>query len=296
MTGKELSLALAFLLACHSEQEDSPSPDDTDHQEPIDSEAPLGGLTILEATIVSFDDDFRSWAQIWGPYDQALEDPVWGASWEYVSVTLLADGDCALEDTFPSNFCEPTCGNDQWCGEDGECLTLPSNAHAGTIEVEGLLAPFSLEPTDFGWYTSDDQLPVNLVNSGAVVTATAAGGETAAFVVSATAPASLDEPIDCDIELQAGQDLQLSWTPAYDGSRIRWEMIAVYHAGNGPMVICEVDEGLGSLTVPAAVIDSYLPHRTPAETLQLTRFAREQVALDSGGAFWLELASMHACW
>jgi hypothetical protein len=50
------------------------------------------------------------------------------------------------------------------------------------------------------------------------------------------------------------------------------------------------------LVVPAAIIDACLPHRTPAETFQLTRFERAEANLDGERSFLLELGSMRACW
>ncbi|MBT3223374.1 MAG: hypothetical protein HN348_30245, partial [Proteobacteria bacterium] len=158
------SLCWLALFSCDTPPVDDTKPNDTD-ETPIAFEGPVGGLTVLEAVIDNYD-GYRSWTQLWGPYDGAAQDPVWGASWEYLSVNLFTAGDCALEDTFPANFCDPSCDNDQWCAEDGTCIALPDLAPAGKIEVEGLAAPFSMEPTDLGWYLSDDKLPDDVFEPG----------------------------------------------------------------------------------------------------------------------------------
>ncbi len=292
LTSTWLLPVVLALVGCPPVSGDDDDSADTD-QEPL-APGHLGGLDLLEIVREDTGDSMIS-TRIWGLHDPPAPDDRWYGGWAWVTEILADYGDCLLIDTLPAHTCEPACTSEQFCAAEG-CVDWPELVTAGAIEVTGLTEDLLFVPTDLGWYTLDGELPDDLHEPGATVTMEAEGGEVPAFEASAVAPADLGPTLDCDSPLEAGQDFVISWTPTPGSFRVRLEVIAVYHAGNGPMLLCDVDDAAGTLVVPTDVVDVWLPYRTPAETFQVTRYAQAEGSVGDGRSVVLGIGAQRACW
>jgi hypothetical protein len=163
-------------------------------------------------------------------------------------------GSCVLFES-DLGFCQDPC--DGVCTSAGVCLPFPEQLSAGTLTVDGLSAPVEIAPESGNYYsyyaTSLTATP------GASITASASGDDIAAFEVAATAPAPLEIPGLADLELTAGSDLVIEWTPSDTDSRIRLNLRSDT-AGHGQyapaLILCDVAD-TGSLTVPQSLIDPF---------------------------------------
>jgi hypothetical protein len=245
-----------------------------------------GGLQLIE---YGGDPASSTAAWAWGPYDRPMVGQVFGVVWSFHWEISLTEGECGFLSAMVEGTCEPGCADTQYCSHEDVCEEWPTYAPAGAWTLEGLTGTLEFTLTDRGEYLATD-FPDDLFDPGATVTLNAAGGQTPAFAVSAVAPAAPSEDPDPDLAWTPGEPLEITWTPGEDGAQVRWEMISLMHAGNGPMVVCESDDD-GVIVVPGAITAVYEPWRTEWETWQITRFRRGDAALDDGGAFGLELAT-----
>jgi hypothetical protein len=276
----------------------TPHPDSgaRDDSVPADTAAPLdglrGGVQLLEMQSDQAEGVSPA-AWVWGLYDRPMVGQIFGVVWSFHWEIALEEGECAFVDVMREGTCDPACATDQYCSREDRCEPWPTFAPAGDLTLSGLTEPLTLTPTERGEYLAVD-LPDDLFDPGAAVTLRAEGGATPAFEVAATAPAPGAESPDCGLAWTAGEPLTITWTPGSDDARVRWEMISLMHAGNGPLVLCESDDD-GSIVVPGAITAAYEPWRTDWETWQLSRFGRGEVALSDGGSVALELAAQRVC-
>ena len=281
-------LVVLLLAACRPTPPlDSAGPGDS---APDDTAAPpdglRGGLQLLE---YGGDPASSTAAWAWGPYDRPMVGQIFGVVWSFHWEISLSEGECWFVSAMLEGTCDPGCADTHYCSQEGACEPWPVYAPAGAWALEGLVGTLEFTLTERGEYLATD-FPDDLFDAGATVTLEAGGGATPAFRVSAVAPAPPAEDPDPGLTWTPGEPLVVAWTPQEDGARVRWEMISLMHAGNGPMVVCESDDD-GEIVVPGPVTAAYEPWRTEWETWQITRFRRGEVALDDGGTFALELAA-----
>ncbi|MFH1463991.1 MAG: hypothetical protein ABIO70_06380 [Pseudomonadota bacterium] len=290
-------LALLLLPACHpTAPVDSAPPGDSapSDSSPDDTAAPVaglrGGLQLLE-----FGGDAAgstaAWA--WGPYDRPMVGQIFGVVWSFRWEVTLSEGECDFVSVMEEGTCDPACADTQYCSHEDACEPWPVYAPAGAWSLDGLTGELEFILTERGEYLADG-FPDDLFDAGATVTLEAAGGQTPAFAVSAVAPVALAEDPACDLSWVPGEPIEVTWSPGDTDARVRWEMISLMHAGNGPQVVCESDDD-GLIVVPGGITAAYEPWRTEWETWQITRFRRGEVSLDDGGAFGLELAAQRMC-
>jgi hypothetical protein len=171
----------------------------------------------------------------------------------------MAIGACRLLEYQPAFCTSCTAG---LCVADEVCAPYPLFTTVGTLTVTGLAAPITIEPDAYRWYSATG-LPADLFAPDAVITAGATGGEViGAFTLTAGGATALvtDTIGDDQITLTPGTDFAFSWAPADVGARVRLTLNA-NNAGHGApfaaMIVCEVDDAAGGLTVPAAIIDAF---------------------------------------
>jgi hypothetical protein len=79
-----------------------------------------------------------------------------------------------------------------------------------------------------------------------------------AFAIETRAVSELEAPGIDDVVLEPGEDLQISWTPADEESRVRLVLESDQHGQFSPTVIeCDVVDGAGSITVPGDMVESF---------------------------------------
>jgi hypothetical protein len=287
-----LTIATLLLLAC--------TPDPGDSAPGQDSEAPVsdpgvtGAIPLIELERLDSPSALGLYAYGWGPMDRVPAWQRWGELWEYMGEVLEEQGECALVDSMVAAYCPDGCGDDEYCAPGGVCEPWWSQLDPGALRVEGPSLGLDYQLVS-GLLSPDGEREDDPLKEGEAVTLTAAGAELPAFETSATVPAQLVSTLDCEAPLATGQDYAVGWDPAGGESTVTLEIIAVYHAGNGLMIRCDSPDD-GEILIPAALIDAYLPHRTPAEVLQITRWNEGLAELGQDRAFALRVGTQQACY
>lgn len=306
-----LSSLLSLLGAggCDAGEGDSSPDDDTDADSDVDtdvdtdtdSDVSIGRIAVVER--YRQDHDSREGVvSIWGPLDAAWEEGIVG-DWVFgcgdttgdVGVWRVArtEGDCQLVVLDPcSADCDPPCSFDTYCLDDGTCADAPRFADAGTLTLEGLAVPVSIEPATHR-YPELWGLPEDLFDPGDPVALQASGGALAGFEAESTGVSPLDATLPCEDVPEAGKDLVLQWTPSgVPGARIRWEMTQDVHLFQGPRIRCETQD-VGSLILPADLVDAYLHGKM--HTLTLTRYTLDLAEVPGAGRIAFEVGASVSC-
>ncbi len=288
------TVILPFLLlsACPHPGADSAAPRDSD---PITGDpGVVGAIPLFEIELLGDPGAVMASTYGWGPMDRVPSWQRWGELWEFSGEVLVEEGECALVDSWVAAYCPGGCDDDEYCAPTDLCEPWWSQLDPGQLSLEAPSYAIEYQLVS-GLLSPGDGTPGDLFEPGDELTLTATGAETAAFTTSAVAPASLDSTLDCEAELVSGQALELAWEPVSAPGTVTLEIIAVYHAGNGPMIRCDSPDD-GSIVIPADIVDGYLPHQTPAEVLQITRWTQGLADLGDERAFALRLGSQQACY
>jgi len=278
--------------------DDDTTPGDDDTGPPED--ALLGRIQVLEVyeqNHVESSGTIPTWGPMNTPWDEGIvgdwiiscsnqtgDTGVW-------RITQVVD-DCILAVKVACGAgCKPSCDFDEYCSNAGVCVDAPHFTDAGTLVIDGLTSPITLEPS--GHYPPSYGLPDDLFDDGDPITLTASGGGHPAFTAAATGVESLSATLPCEDPPTAGQDLTITWTPSSTpGAHIRWEMTQDVHLNQGPRIRCEFED-TGSLTVPAQLIDDYLYGMK--HFLTLTRYTDDVVDLPGAGQVAFEVGSAVTC-
>jgi hypothetical protein len=170
----------------------------------------------------------------------------------------MREGACRLL-TFEAAFCEPFCNG--VCVDENVCEPFPTWVSAGDVVVTGLKAPLRLEADQtLGFYNPTSfPIPEDLFDAGDPISATAEGDVVPAFTLAAQGVAPLESEVGPDLVMVDGQDLEVTWTPAGGGDRIRLTLNSPNQGHGLPyrgIIECEGDD-TGSLIVPRALIDTF---------------------------------------
>ena len=290
-------LLLAVLLGCPTGGDDDSNDDDTADDDTADDDSDeggvVGGVQVMEMVTDNPPGGTSPSMWVWGIFDRPMVGQILGVVAEMMWEPTIVEGDCVYLEAMIPGFCDPPCEFEDYCTPDGVCEPWPSYRQAGVMTLEGLTETLTLTPHESGFYLATD-LPADLFETGATVTLLAEGGETPAFEIATLAPPPLEPGLDCQPDLPQGHDLVVTWDADGGDATIRWEMISAFHAGDGPMVLCETEDD-GELVVPAALIDAYLPDRSVYETFQLSRLRQAYAAVDHGNRVGLEVATRRIC-
>lgn len=181
---------------------------------------------------------------------------------------ILNDGDCR---TYKIGGCS-----------SGDCRA-PELVDGGRVRIEGLpqAVDMSFLP-QFGSYSDpvvDDGM---FLRAGMVAKVTGLGG---GRVPPFESQIDVPTPIVPTSTLESGiaSGLEVSWTPAGDGSRVKLLLNVVPASGDGGTITCYVDEALGRYRLPDAAIALLPP---PPHTLQLevNRYRLVEVPIGAGGS------------
>ncbi len=259
------------------------------------SDAPVGVLRVDELQIDDGSQDAYAQAWAWGILDRPFPDGFYaeystgytGQLW----APMVVEGTCMMVAPTQGGSCDPACSEDEICGLDDQCQPRPQWAPAGDIDISGLTVPAMISPVGTGAYQTSI-LPAGSLEAGATVTAVAAGDQTPAFTLEATAPTPLEPALPCDQSID--ETFSLGWTPGDGDAVVRLQVDSALHAANGPALICETEDD-GSLEIPTAVLEAYLPYHGALSLWQLMRLERSEVELEDGRRIQLELRSVRGC-
>ncbi len=275
---------------------------DDDSGDDDGAEGPVGRVAVLEIHTLGETPVDEGSVVVWGPLDEPWENG-WLGDWNFgcsegegdkgVWRVTQTSADCVLAILQAcGQGCDPDCPPDEYCTSGGECVPTPSFAESGTITIDGLTQPVSLEPSAWG-YPPPWDLPADLFAAGDPVTLGSAGGATPALSAAVAGAEPLVAALPCDDPPPTDQDLVITWTPGTSPSaRIRWEMTQDVHLFQGPRIRCETDDD-GELTVPAAMIAAYM--NGMKHFLTLTRVEGEVAEVGGGNVVAFEVGSRVTC-
>lgn len=252
------ALLLASLLACVV------APDDTAASS-RDSVGDSGSDTVADPATVplagacDLADDFGGFAVTALDDESAVEgavaDSVVPAD---VLVEVAAEGGCRMLRR-DNPFCDPACDPGEACTFENTCVAWPANQDLGTVTIDGLLEPVSMEPVFPGNLYYDTELPHPALLPGELVTLSMPGGVYGPIELYGVGV----EPLDATglaWTLGAGTDLDLTW-PAPGGPVVRSEIVVSLsidqHGVSPSRLECALDDD-GAAAVPATLIDALL--------------------------------------
>jgi hypothetical protein len=165
---------------------------------------------------------------------------------------------CKLE-TPSVPFCEEGCGADV-CAADNKCLPYPTGHSVGAVTLKGVKLADGGTDLTLREIAKAYQPPAGTAiayppfAATDTVTLTAAGGDYAAFELSAKGVAPLAFT-STDFELDEDKALELTWDAAPDpkASNMYIKLDISHHGGAKGLIECNVDD-TGSLTIPAELI------------------------------------------
>jgi hypothetical protein len=171
----------------------------------------------------------------------------------------LEEGDCVF--LYPKDlFCDPACTSGTTCDETGNCVPYPRNISVGTLRLEGLSAPVSMDPivpSLIYFFTGD--LPHPGFNTGDRIELYASGvDDYAAFSMLAYGVSPL-EVSQTEMALIADQPSSLSWTPSASEieQRIRVQVSIANHGGIPARIECDTLDN-GTLELPSSLVNALL--------------------------------------
>jgi hypothetical protein len=214
----------------------------------------LGGVEVIEAwtvTDLGAGPTPQRWADLRARFYQDHE-PRWHHE-------VMQAGACRMV-SYAAASCDPAC-LDGRCVATNVCEPYPVEISAGRLTVSGLATTVEIDPVDT-LYVLGQQLPAELFADGATITASVAGAALPALSLTTTGVPALQPGLTGDVVAAGrGQDLTLTWTPSTDPSaRVRLTYNANNRGHGAPydaIITCEVADADGTLTVPAAMMDTF---------------------------------------
>lgn len=156
-------------------------------------------------------------------------------------------------------LCDPKCPTGQTCVEGGTCVASPTVKSVGSVTVKGVKTAageteFVMEPASSGSYSPDPELAYPPFEKGANVEISAAGGEYAAFSLSAKGIEPLaDLPTSVAIETGKAASIQWNTAGANATSTIEISLDISQHGGTKGVINCSVADN-GAFDIPATLI------------------------------------------
>lgn len=179
-------------------------------------------------------------------------------------------------------FCEDPCGPGDLCNHDGTCIPYPENKSVGTVTVDGLLVPATLEPGGVKTYAKVD-VPFPMYEPGAAITVSAAGAELPGFTLHGVGAETLVLPEQV-INMVKGEPLAFHWDPPTldTGARVFISLNVDQH-GNSPVTLkCDVPD-TGEFSIPADLVKTMLEFGVSGfATLDIYRRTVDSVQLAPG--------------
>lgn len=214
---------------------------------------------------------------------------------------IMTSGACTLKKWVPSqcpgDFCSGIC-------QEGVCKPYTSYVDAGNVTITGLALPASMNASAYGafYYLENVVVPAELYTPGSTITAKLAGkGTFPALTFMTAGPSPLTTSIaKHELTLTPHADAAITWTAgSVPGASVRLTLNANNHGHGQPyeaIIVCEVADAAGTLTVPKAMIDAFpatqnwgscVLNDCPRSTIQ--RLTRGIATLPNSNGGWVSL-------
>ncbi len=172
-----------------------------------------------------------------------------------VARELDSDGACVL--LAPTDLtCSPACSGDETCGFDETCIPAPLRYDAGTVTIDGMKSPVSLDPNALTFqYTSTIRDPYPAFDTGATITLSAAGGEGAPFTLQATGVSLITSSASA-FTVERDKPVDILWDPDAalgDNAYVHLNFSVNRHAVTTGWIECVVPD-TGAYTIPATLV------------------------------------------
>ncbi len=175
-------------------------------------------------------------------------------------VEQLRVGACTLYLRDDNPTCDPPCAETETCQRDNTCHPFPNGASAGDITLTNLSSPnrpltIGVVSTDPWVYYEDRLLDFAWFKPGDSIQISAAGAAIPAFSALVEGVGPLDVTSGHELLMDTQQDLQITWNPAGDSSKIELILNAGWHGAPPLGVIrCEAEDVDGQITVPQRLL------------------------------------------
>jgi len=170
---------------------------------------------------------------------------------------LDREGDCVLYGWDHPPHCEPECDEDEYCGFGDECRTMPAVISVGAVAVTGTDPPLTLDEIDNGVYIGGADFP-DLYTPGDLLTVAPSGSsDFDSFELTTLGVAPLGTICE-ELTMTAHEDIVCDWSPGeVSGARFRFTIYKSDQHGALPAeLVCDVDDALGTVVVPASLIQA----------------------------------------
>jgi len=157
-------------------------------------------------------------------------------------------------------LCEPQCESDEACDLDGECIPYPQGQDLGTVTVDGLTVPVSMEPLIPGFTYFDPEVPYPAYEEGDVIVLETEGGVYDPITMYGVGGADLVIN-ESEWIVFAGQDMPITWNAPSPDLPTRthiWVRMNIDQHGLTPIqLFCEFEDD-GAASIPAVALDELL--------------------------------------
>jgi hypothetical protein len=166
---------------------------------------------------------------------------------------VAESGGCALLQA-SALFCDPPCVPGETCGTDGACIPYPENQSVGTVIVDGLKSPLTMEAKWGDHYTNPGSMEHPGYEVGAEISLVADGGELEPFALRGVGVAPLTLT-GGTVTVDVDQDVALAWDPADSAAsvRVHLELNINNHGATSAWIACDAED-TGTFSVPADLI------------------------------------------
>jgi hypothetical protein len=182
---------------------------------------------------------------------------------EHCGEVQASGGGCALYKGFwlDEASCEPDCQPGQECVDEGGslvCRDLPGLLEVGQIDIQGLKVSADMAVGLNGMYTASGT-PDDMFDAGDAIAVNVTGEALAPIALSATG-VNPPEIGSSTLDLVRGSSATVSWTPGEPGTKIQVFLSGGSHFPHlyFATILCEADDGQGSIEIPAEVVDGFL--------------------------------------
>ena len=173
-----------------------------------------------------------------------------------LSVTALVTeaGGCQLRRK-ENPHCATACAAGELCSPDLMCVPAPVKMSLGSVTVEGLRQPVTMQPDASNDYSAmNPAFPLFDTGSGIRLTAAEAGAGGVSLLGIGVETLVLT---NSDWVMRRDQPLELAWTPGSSGARVYFTFNVDQH-GNSPVTMfCDLED-TGSAQVDATIVNALL--------------------------------------
>jgi hypothetical protein len=203
-------------------------------------------------------------------------------------------GGCLLDTDGPGFSCDPACADGQICAPDQTCVERQRAVGAGALTITGTSAgTLELTPNEIGAYGYSQQQSL-LGNADHVEVSASGSDEVDAFEIDLDTPTARSMVLQGATDpgwpaLNAGEDLELTWSGTDPDSRIRVHLL---DDAGAAMIRCDAIDN-GAFTVPGDLVSGFLSAAVWSDDADgvsmVGRYRQSTVELDDGHRILLDV-------